>query len=162
MPGGNKPSVYIEQLYREMFSVLYRYALKILQNPSLAEEAVQNTFCIACEKEEKLLLSANPKGWIMNVLKNVIRSSLRARAKLAVNVINILEENNAEVAITDEINVDILYSDISQTEDFRLLKQLALSNSSLLDISDELGIPFEVCKKRVQRARKRLQKKISN
>ena len=50
MSGAMIPDDRMEQLYREMFPKLYMYALRIISNPSLAEEAVQNTFCIACSK----------------------------------------------------------------------------------------------------------------
>ena len=159
MINGDLASEYIEQLYREMFLKLYIYALKTVRDPSLAEEAVQNTFCIACERENKLLESKNPRGWLMNVLKNVIRNSLRERAKLAVAIMDVLEENDTEVATSHDLDLDTLYSDVAKTEDFQLLKRLALEDCSILEISEDLGLSIETCKKRVQRARKRLQKK---
>lgn len=158
MARGSASDEQIERLYKEMFHKLYVYALRIMRDPSLAEEAVQNTFCIACERELKLIESTNPPGWLMNVLKNVIRKTMRERAKLAAAVLDALDEN--DVSVTDEIDVDTLYSDISKTEDFRLLKRVALDNCTILELSEELGVPFEACKKRVQRARARLRKKI--
>ena len=159
MARGSASDEQIKRLYKEMFHKLYVYALRIMRDPSLAEEAVQNTFCIACERELKLMESQNPHGWLMNVLKNVIRNTMRERAKLAAAVLDVLDEN--DVSVTDEIDVDTLYSDISKTEDFRLLKRVALDNCTILELSEELGVPFEACKKRVQRARKRLRKKIN-
>ena len=106
----------------------------------------------------KLMESTNPPGWLMNVLKNVIRNTMRERAKLAAAVLDALDEN--DVSVTDEIDVDTLYSDVSQTEDFRLLKRVALDNCTILELSEELGVSFEAYKKRVQRARARLRKKI--
>ena len=160
MSGAMIPDDRMEQLYREMFSKLYMYALRIISNPSLAEEAVQNTFCIACSKEDCLFSCDNPHGWLMNTLKNVIRNMLRDRAKLAISVFDIMEESN--ISTNDEVNVDVLYSDISKTEDFQLLKWIALDKYSIREISDNLGISMEACKKRVQRAKKRLQNHINN
>ena len=45
----------IEALYRSMFDSLYYYALNALEDRSLAEEAVQDTFRIACAKPGELL-----------------------------------------------------------------------------------------------------------
>jgi DNA-directed RNA polymerase specialized sigma24 family protein len=45
----------IEQLYTEMYDFLIHYAVSALKNESLAEEAVQETFRIACAKPEALL-----------------------------------------------------------------------------------------------------------
>lgn len=160
MSGATMPDDRIEQLYQEMFAKLYQYALRITSNPSLAEEAVQNTFCIACSKKDSLFSSDNPRGWLMNTLKNVIRNMLRDRAKLAISVLDIMEENN--ISSTDEVNIDVLYSDISNNEDFQLLKWIALDKYSIREISDNIGISMEACKKRVQRAKKRLQGHIKN
>ena len=40
----------LEELYREMYSVLLCYANAALKDKALAEEAVQDTFRIACAK----------------------------------------------------------------------------------------------------------------
>ena len=93
MPGGDGPDARVETLYRRMFHTLYAYALRGMSDPSLAEEAVQDTFRVACEREDKLFASDNPEGWLMNVLKNVIRSTRRERARLAETVLEVLDEN---------------------------------------------------------------------
>ena len=56
--------------------------------------------------------------------------------------------------------MDVLFGDVSDSEDFRLLKRLALEQYTIAELAQDLGISVEACKKRVQRARKRLQKKL--
>ena len=158
MPGGDGPDARVETLYRRMFHILYAYALRGMSDPSLAEEAVQDTFWVACEREDKLFASDNPEGWLMNVLKNVIRSTRRERARLAETVLEVLDENGGAADV--ELDLDTLYGDLSDSEDFRLLKRIALDRCTILEAAEELGIPLETCKKRVQRARKRLQKRL--
>lgn len=58
------------------------------------------------------------------------------------------------------VSVDLLFNDISGSEDFQLLKRIALDRCTILELAEELGVSVEACKKRVQRARKRLQKKL--
>ena len=113
---------------------------------------------MACEREDKLFASDNPEGWLMNVLKNVIRSTRRERARLAETVLEVLDENGGAADV--ELDLDTLYGDLSDSEDFRLLKRIALDRCTILEAAEELGIPLETCKKRVQRARKRLQKRL--
>ena len=158
MPGGDGPDARVETLYRRMFHTLYAYALRGMSDPSLAEEAVQDTFRVACEREDKLFASDNPEGWLMNVLKNVIRSTRRERARLAETVLEVLDENGGAADV--ELDLDTLYGDLLGSEDFRLLKRIALDRCTILEAAEELGIPLETCKKRVQRARKRLQKRL--
>ena len=53
---------YIAKLYNEMYDPLLSYALSVLPSPSQAEEAVQDTFQIACQKADEVCSSPNPKG----------------------------------------------------------------------------------------------------
>ena len=118
----------------------------------LAEEATQEVFCIACNKSESLLQSNNPKGWLMQTLKNVIQNIKRQQAKmkqLAIMSLNFEES-------------DILYGDVAPREDFQILKLIALKGYTMKDAADEFGITVEACKKRVQRIRNHLRKKIFN
>ena len=64
----------LEQLYYEMYEWLFGYANASLSDPSRSEEAVQETFRIACDKLPVLLNSENPKGWLVNTLKGVLRN----------------------------------------------------------------------------------------
>lgn len=153
----------IEQLYRKMYPTLFIYAKSVLSNPALAEEAVQEAFCIACEKSDKLLGCENPEGWLMNALKHVVQNTLRQREKMGRLAIKALNSEKAALpAASDEEAVDILYGDIFEDEEFRLFKRVALDGRSMREASDEIGITLENCKKRIQRARLRLQKIFSD
>ena len=49
-----KDRVLIDVMYREMFRQLWIWARRQLEDDGLAEEAVQETFRIACEKETQV------------------------------------------------------------------------------------------------------------
>ena len=149
----------LEQMYREMYPTLYAYALRILKDRALAEEAVQDTFCIACAKREQALSNPKPRGWLMLTLKHVMQNMLRTQRKLQ----RLLFLTAGEEQPTDApelLDVDVLFGDVSDSEDFRLLKRLALEQYTIAELAQDLGISVEACKKRVQRARNRLQKKL--
>ena len=149
----------VEKLYKEMYPALRAYALRVMEDVALAEEAIQDAFCIACVRRDQFLSSPNPQGWIMLTLKHVMQNMLRTQAKLKTMLS--LEAGEGEPAGPQElISVDLLFSDLSGSEDFRLLKRIALDRCTMLELAEELGISVEACKKRVQRARKRLQKKL--
>ena len=152
----------IKRLYMEMYDSLISYAYAVLQNNALAEEAVQETFRIACVKPNALFDSKNPKGWIVNTLKNVINNTKRSRAKMNSLLVSLLQSNKWNIkGCYDEVDVDVLYSNLLGDADYQLLKKVALEQKTLLEISCELGISVEACTKRVQRARKALRKKLS-
>lgn len=148
----------IEQLYQEMYMPLCAYAMGTLNDLGLAEEAVQDTFRIACAKADKLCESENQRGWLTNTLKNVMRNMQRSRARLNNLVITALSIDDMEIATACDIDFDVTYSDLIGRDDFILLKKIVLDNFTMLELAAELNISVAACKKRVQRAKKKLQK----
>ena len=152
---------FIEELYKDMFISLSAYAFSALNDRSLAEEAVQDTFRIACVKVEELVSRENPKGWLMNTLKYVIRNIRRCRSRLNNLIISTLSLDDILVASshdTESAGADIAYTDLLGHDDYTLLKLVVLQKYSMIEAAEEFGISVEVCKKRVQRAKKKLQK----
>ena len=97
----------------------------------------------------------------MCTLKHVMRNMIRSRSRLRA-LLQALEERAGPPAGTEELaSVDVLFGDVSDSEDFRLLKRIALDRCTVLEVAEDLGISVESCKKRVQRARKRLQGKMT-
>lgn len=159
----------ISQLYHEMHDMLFSYANSIFKNRDLAEEAVQDTFRIACVKVESVLTSNNPKGWLVNTLKNVIRTMERERAALSRLVITSLsiddenfvqerEASNCQDKRLEDTDMDLTYSDLLPPDEYELLILVAVHGYTIREAAAEFGINVEVCKKRIQRAKKKLKK----
>ena len=147
----------IEHLYDEMYDRLRAYALSQLDDGSLAEEAVQDTFRIASYRAKKLLSSPNPQGWLTITLKNVIANMKLMRARLSKVVVASLDaDKSMPYAVTDETDVDFIYGDLISREDYDLLKRIVFEKQTMPEAASELGISIEACKKRVQRAKKNL------
>lgn len=152
----------IENLYRKMYCLLFEYARSALSNDSLAEEAVQETFRIACQKHESLWESPNPEGWLVITLKNVICNTVHSRATAA----HLLKDYftlhpNGTSASEDPAEIDVLYGNIADTEELKLLKEMALDGKSYLEMATARGISVEACRKRMQRAKEFLRKKLA-
>lgn len=151
----------IGELYQEMFDKLMVYARVNLDSESLAEEAVQDTFRIACQKPEDVCNSRNPQGWLVNTLKNTIRNMKSSRATAKRIVETYMMTQLREFSITeDRINLNVLYENVADTEEFRLLGEMAIEGRSHEEIARSRGITISACKKRVQRAKETLQRKI--
>ena len=151
----------IEQLYLEMYDMLITYARCSFEEESLAEEAVQETFQIACQKPDKLCKSLNPKGWLVNTLKYTIRNMKRSRENARQLLSNYLIEQMECVTFSeDKLSLQLMYDDVSCTEDFKLIKEMAIDGRSHLEMANARGITVNACKKRVQRAKEILQKKM--
>ena len=127
----------------------------------MAEEAVQETFRIACQKPESLQESPNPKGWLVNTLKYTIRNIKHNQATAQRILTQYLESHIKEDSFSeDTISLATLYSDIANTDDFKLLKEFAVDGRSHLEMANARGITVSACKKRVQRAKESLRIKM--
>lgn len=153
----------IEALYLEMYDKLMVYARVSLDSESLAEEAVQETFRVACQKPDSICSSENPRGWLVNTLKNTIRNmkSSRAIAKRIVETYMITQLREFSVS-EDRINLNVLHENVADTEEFKLLSEMAIEGRSHEEMARSRGITVTACRKRVQRAKETLQRKIRN
>lgn len=151
----------IEILYLEMYEKLMVYARSALKNEALAEEAVQDTFWIACQNPEKLCRSPNPQGWLVLALKNTIRNMKSSQATAQRITEQYLVPQYMETASSeDALGVKILYGNVADTEEFKLLSEMAIEGRSHQEMASKRGISINTCKKRVQRAKETLRRKI--
>ena len=153
----------IEELYLEMFDKLKAYARSVLESDALAEEAVQETFRIACQKPQNVYNCPNPQGWIFIALKNTIRNiqSNRATAKRILEMYLLVEAGQTAFS-DDRLSIEVTYENVADTEEFQLLKELAIEGKSHEEMAKARGITVSACKKRVQRAKEKLQQKLKS
>lgn len=154
-------SVKIEKFYLEMREFLLSYAQSALDNRALAEEAVQETFRIVCLKADEFFASPNPKGWIIKTLKYTIKNTKRSRDSATLLLTQYLETNGKGVTFSeDPINLELTYGNVAHSEEFQLIREMAVEGKSHLEMAQARGISVDACKKRVQRAKEFLRKKI--
>ena len=100
-------------------------------------------------------------GVLINTLKNVIRNRRRTEARLSNALLAAMSAYEPQASTTVETTEFIVaYSDALGEEDFQLLVNIVVRRYTMLEAAEELGITVEACKKRVQRAKKKLQKII--
>ncbi len=151
----------IEELYLQMYEMLYEYARSSMDSDGLAEEMVQDTFAIACQKSQALLESPNPKGWLVNTLKFVICNGIRNQNTATRILAEYMALYGREVSVSDDReSLEFLYGDIAKTEEFLLLKERAIDGLSYLEMAVNRNITQVSCRKRVQRAKEYLQHKM--
>lgn len=153
----------IHALYLQEYSKLLAYARSALYDESLAKEAVQDTFLVACTKPEALLSHPNPPGWLMQTLKYTIHNMIRGRAKL--NALLLYFQEDALAAGSpelDELELDLVCEKFLGREDWKTLKSFLLHHMSVQDVADSMGISREAAKKRLQRSHKRLKEMLKS
>lgn len=152
---------WIEQLYVKMYEKLLAYASSIFKEGGLAEEAVQETFRIACQKSDQLCDSENPKGWLVNTLKFTMRNMKRSRESGQQLLSRYLALQTETVAFSeDKVRLEVMYEDVADLEEFKLVKEMAVDGRSHLEMAQTRGISVVACKKRMQRAKEILRKKL--
>jgi len=149
----------IEELYLEMYDMMVCYARCSFKEESLAEEAVQETFQIACQKPAQVCESVNPKGWLVNTLKFTIRNMKRSRDHTR-QLLSLVEQDESVTYSEDRLPLRLMYEDIADSEEFKLLVEMAIEGKSHLEMANARGISVDACKKRVQRAKETLKKKL--
>ena len=146
--------ILIDIMYREMYRKLCIYAKRQLEDDDLAEEAVQETFRIACEKDRLVIESENPRGWIMQTLKYNILNIKRERKYLSQLYTHLISETKKSELV--EENVDVMYSDIISEEDFEMLKLIVIGNCTVKEAAQRFGISLSLCKKRIKNIKQKL------
>lgn len=148
---------FIAGLYMKMRLHLCTYAMRVLDNRDLAEEAVQDTFRIACAKADTLCKSENPEGWVFNTLKYVLKNTQRSIARMSKLVACALAGDQLVVSDGSEVEFEATYSSMLGERDFQLVKMIVLEQCTMLDAANRMGISVGACRKRLQRAKRRLE-----
>lgn len=152
---GQEKHVLIEEWYRQYAKVLLLYACQFVDY-HLAEEVVQETFCVAWETVQDKEIEY-PKSWLRKIAKNVIKNRVREREKwkdLLTNVDEVPEENLGKSE--DPINVELEYEGLIDRQDLHLLKLLAIDGYTYPEAAKALDSTAEACRKRAKRAEHKL------
>ena len=155
--------IQIEALYFELYDKAMVYARSALDSEVLAEEAVQETFRIACQKPQSVCGSPNPQGWIIQTLKYTIRNirTNQASTKRMLERYMLTQVDNISIS-DNQINISILYENVADLEEFQLLKEFAFEKQSHQEMAAKRGITVSACRKRLQRAKETLHRKLKN
>ena len=164
MPLGMKPEEkeLIDQLYFEMYDSLVGYANSILHNQHRAEELTQEVFVSAVRKPEALLASPNPKGWLYKTMWNMIQNNNRTAANQLKLIADYLAANGAEITVSiDQLDLKLKYGKLAETEEFKLIYDMAVLGKTHEEMAWERGISVNTCKKRAEWAKIFLRRKLS-
>ena len=149
----------LEQLYCDMYDWLFGYANVALADACRAEEAVQETFRIACDKLSSLLGSESPRGWLVNTLKRVVQSIARKNARENLLFVPFREPEQWADENAYHLPPELLYQDLAETHQY-ILMQAVSEGMSVRELAMKMGISESACKKRIQRSRSYLRERI--
>lgn len=152
---------FFTKIYKERRKPLQIYAENALGNHAMAEDAVQQAFEIGWRKIEDFQNCPKPEGWIFRSLKFVI-SNMKSRLRTERRVIAIMDDYRPDLvaAPADPLPLCVHFGELVDLPQFRIVYEMEIQGRTLAEIAKGLGISETACKKRAERARKDLQKKL--
>ena len=141
----------VDSLYRENVKKLVERAQRCGCSPDYAEDIVQEVFRTATIKAADLYASPNRIGWLMRTLRHKIGDNFRAM-KCAQRLKEQMEKRNTDT-YNDQLDPQILYKGMVSDEELDLIIRFYVKGYSIQAIAESLGIGYETCKKRIQRAK---------
>ena len=164
--GGERPletedQAFFRELYQSHYSALVSCACQLGFPREAAEDYVQDAFLAAIRHISDLRRCANPRGYLQQILKNVIGYRLRGM-RYALDLQRKLEEQELmrEGPHPDALPPEALYRGAVGDEDLRLLIRFYLEGWSQRELAGELGISENAVKMRLKHARERLRRAL--
>lgn len=148
-------------IYQERRKPLLEYAENALSNQAMAEDAVQQAFEIGWRKIEDFQNCPNPEGWIFKSVKFVVCNMI-SRLRTERRVIAYVDDYRPDLvaAPADPLPLRVRFGEVVDLPQFRIVYEMEIQGCTLAEIAKELGISEAACKKRAERARKDLQRKL--
>lgn len=152
---------FLTDRYQAKRKFLLEYAESSLHNYVLSEEAVQQTFEIACRKIDDFCNSPSPDGWLTKTLSFVIRN-IESRQRSERRIIAPMDDYRPDLVAAPEVplSLRVTYGSLVETSQFRLVYEAEVLGHTYKEIAKNLGINESTCKKRAERARNWLQRKM--
>ena len=148
---------FVDKHYRADYKKLFYYAKSSNLDDSHSEEAVQDTFKIACAKIDDFQSSLKPEAWLMKTLKYVILNMKKCQwhAKKYLLSATITEGFAIKHDLTD-VDYEMLFGDIAKSKEFKLFIRVYLDGLTTKEAAREFGLTLETCKKQLQRLKKKI------
>ncbi|MCF0063201.1 sigma-70 family RNA polymerase sigma factor [Dyadobacter chenwenxiniae] len=154
-----------DEIYHQYSDAVYRNVSKIVRQPVLAEEILQDVFFALWENWDQIDIDNSVGGWLMVVSQNkaisCIRKMVREKVIAQAEIPEIIDEQD-ETSEDLEIKLNLLYNAIEQLpprrkEVFTLCK---LEGKSYQEASEMMGISVYTVKEHLIAATKVLKEYI--
>lgn len=155
-------SLTMEQLVRDHADAVYRVALSITRDPSLAEDASQDALIKAWEALPSYRGEAPLRHWILRITHNVSISLLRKRREEIIAPFDMPEQSTplgaVERRVHERMAIDRFKEALGQLDELSrsVVVLREVEGLSYAEISDVLDVPLPTVRTRLLRARRQL------
>ena len=145
----------VEDLFERCERRLGRYLAQMVRDRSLAEDLLQEAFCVALRSGSQLASARNQEAWLFGVARNLALQALRKRRRFQLALSRIpfrshVSDDPGEVVATREL-LEVLTPD-----DRSLVLLRYLHGFSAIELAEVTGLTADAVRQRLSRARKRL------
>lgn len=150
----------LEDLYREFAKPIYRFAIMTLQDPVLAEDAMQDTFLRIMSYSGTYRLGTNARAWIFSIARNACMDIYKDRLPV--------EDDEVINRVPDEHQIDDATEDIVLKEaigrltpvEREILSLYLWSGLRQTEIAKVLGMPYIKVRSHYKYAIQKLRKEL--
>lgn len=107
----------LRDLYERVSSAVYTFALSVVQNPTTAEDVMQDAFVNIAQNANKYVSQGKPMAWIMTITKNIALMKLKRM-------------DNRNSSLED-------YMDVAKTDEFAQSDRRIMLQKALNELKDE-------------------------
>jgi len=137
---------------------MFRYANSSLHDYYLAEEAVQETFAVAWEKIESLIIMESPVGWLFGTLKITMKRIKTSEYKLKRTFMSADESITEKTPNQENLESSVFFDEVFLHEDFTILEKIYLQGYTYNELAEEMALPLSTLGMRVKRAKEKFKK----
>lgn len=148
----------LERLYRDVGPNLLSYLHRWLGDLHMAEDSLQETFCQAARKVERLSQAVSPRAWLFAIARNVAVTAVRRRRA----TVPLLAELPAVEQTEDPRLEPVRQAILGLPAGLREVLELRLRDElSYEEIADVLQIPLGTVRSRLHTALQRLRAAVT-
>ncbi len=151
----------LDELYREMADPIYRFSLMSLQDPSLAEDAMQETFLRIMSYSATYKLGTNARAWMYKIAKNACAYVVTKKLPVEEDeVINAVPDEYLICDTTEKIALRDAIGRLTSVER-EILSLCIYSGLKQTEIAEVMGIPYIKVRSHYKYAIQKLRKELT-
>jgi RNA polymerase sigma-70 factor (ECF subfamily) len=150
-----------ESLFRQYQRDVYRWIVRIVRDPAVAEELTVEAFWRAHRAHSGFRPDANCAAWLRRIATNLALDHLRKRRPYVELPEELAAEQRPDCAVQQQTRMALRKAFLELPPKLRVVAQLALiEDETYSEIADALGISAGAVKTRMFRAIRLLRKKL--
>lgn len=151
-----------QEFYIKTYERLLQYVSRMRNGNSMAEDVIQETYCLAYKEWEKLQTHEDPMGWLCVTANHVFQNQKRRMENRNVSYEE-MEERYVPGYTEADFNSEewcLTAQEMLNEKDWQLL-ECYIQEYSSAEIAKRMGISEENVRMRISRIRKRLRSGMS-